>query len=339
MATSSKGLKFLRRAMQASPEIREELVVLKQAPSGTNARNLTAGYHGRVAAELGEDALNDEDIDMRSPFAGLRFDEYPIRVPESGVLEEIAIGVDPADGKGRSHDDWGIFADGRRADGHYVALEDASGDFDDGEAGKAVLALYDRWRGRAKRIVIVVEKNRGPRAETAIRNGYLARELERLEQEPGAARQPMPELVLVYRDKDKRITYLEVRPLYVAGLLHHVAGLAELEAQMVKCDPDDKRPKANDRIDGHVTGVFYLAKLHQPKGVDAEQLAAAAAAQCQIAARMNEALAGGAAAQPREIAPGILEPMKVAGAPPGDARAPAPRTVGRFSSWKTRTVF
>lgn len=257
VATTSKGLRFLHRAMAASKEAGDDHVVVKRGPRFTNAHNLTGGYYARIAAEQGESALDDVGTD--NPFAGLAFDEHPIRVAEAGDLDEIAICVDPADGKGPSHDDWGIGALGKRRGGHLVALEDASGDFDDTEAGEAVLALYERWRGRARRVRIVVESNRGPRATTAIRAGYLARELRALEaNEP---RRPMPEIVGVKRDRDKATAFRAIVPLYRSALLHHVAGLDRLEAQLRACDPGSRRPKVDDRIDWLTTGAHQLAEL------------------------------------------------------------------------------
>ena len=339
MATTRKGLRFVRRAMSASPEIRGELVCIKESPRHANAGNLTEGYYQRKTAELGEDALDDE-ADMENPFQGLAFDEEPYRAHLVGELDEIAIGIDPADGKGRAHDDWGLVAVGARPNGHLVALEDGSGDFDDAEAGAAVFAMVDRWRPFARRIVLVVENNRGPRAMSAVRAGYLARELKQLES--GGARTVPPEIVPTKRDKSKALAFGAIRPLYLAGLLHHMPGLALLETQMRKCDPEDKRPKANDRIDGLVTAVHYLAQLGAGAKEAAEEAARQleAAAACDMAARMNEALkalTGRHRAPPPGPGDGF-EAMKVPSAEPGDARYAAPPAPARIPSWRNRRV-
>jgi phage terminase large subunit-like protein len=166
--------------------------------------------------------------------------------------------VDPADGKGGDHDEWGIGAAARRSDRHVVALEDVSGSYDDAEAGERVLDLCGR-RGATK---IVVETNRGPRVLAALRAAHFARELRRLRSDPNAQPEPIPEIVPVTAKEGKRLRAGPVRTLYLDGLLHHASGMPLLERQMRQWDPDGpKRPRVDDRIDWLVHAVTYLRAL------------------------------------------------------------------------------
>jgi phage terminase large subunit-like protein len=226
-----------------------------------NRWNLTPGYFERMRRELGGDdfyqqELEDEDTSAASPFGGIDFDAAPVRVLEllRSDFEEIAIGVDMAGGKGGGHDEWGIVAGGRRGDGHVVGLEDASGSFDDAEAGEAVLALAERW-GATR---VVVETNRGPGAITVINAAWQRR---RAEGRTGRLH-GLPELIGVVARDQKRLRAGELRPLYLGGTLHHGPGLAWLERQAREWDPDaPRRPRVDDRIDAWVHLVHYLARL------------------------------------------------------------------------------
>ena len=242
---------------------------------GSNAGNLAAKWRKNLKAELGEvggslirQELDDEDVSAASPFAGLEFDRAPIRILEvrSEDLDEVVVAVDPSDGKGGDHDEWGIGAAARLKNRHVLALEDASGSYDDAEAGEKILGLAER-RGARK---IVCETNRGPRVLTAIRAAHLARELARLRADPNAAPRPMPELVPITAKEGKKLRAGELRTLYVDGLLHHLAqlGVADtrggeersLERQQREWDPDGpRRPRVDDWIDWLVHAVHYLA--------------------------------------------------------------------------------
>ena len=263
VATTRRGLRRLRRLMSAHTETAGERIAIKSplAPRA-NAQNLTPGYFERVQAEHGGDALEDEDGGENSPFRGLDFDEPPIRLQTVARedLEELVVAVDESGGKGPGHDLWGINVSGRRHDGHAVALEDASGSFDDAEAGEAILDACERW-GALK---IVVETNRGDRVLTVLRAAWYRRAHEKRLGKMLA----LPEIVRVVARDAKRLRAGELRPLYLDGLagsiLHHGPhpSLRLLEAQQRGWDPDAaKHPQQDDRIDAWVHAVFHLLAL------------------------------------------------------------------------------
>jgi phage terminase large subunit-like protein len=263
-ASTRRGIDVIRNLLGAGPGGPIDGVLIRRAPIGANRFNTVANLRARVHAVAGGDLarqdMDDEDTSAASIFGGLDFDAPPIRVLEvlRADLDEAIVAVDPADGKGGDHDEWGIGAAGRRRDKHVVALEDVSGSYDDAEAGEKILDLCER-RGATK---IVVETNRGPRVLSALRAAHFARELRRLRADPNAQPQPMPEIVPVNAKEGKRLRAGPVRTLYLDGLLHHVAGMPLLERQQRQWDPDGpKRPRVDDRIDWLVHAVTYLRAL------------------------------------------------------------------------------
>jgi phage terminase large subunit-like protein len=258
VATTRRGTTLLRKILKGNTR-----GVLVRRPDDTqiNRFNVAAGHHQQMQDELGGSDFwrqegDDEDISVSSPFAGLDFDAPPIRILEAprSDFAEIVVIIDPADGKGGDHDEWGIGAAGRRHDRHVVALEDASGSYDDDEAADKALELCERW-GAVK---VVGEGNRGvARIQTVLRAAYYKRELER-----GGNRRPLPELVPVTARDGKKLRAGPLRALYLQGMLHHVAGLPVLERQQREWDPDGpKRPRQDDRIDWLVHAVHHLADL------------------------------------------------------------------------------
>jgi len=303
VATTKRGTLLLEKLLAGKMT---GVVVRRPADPQANRNNLHARFFKGTAADLrgtafGADEVDDEDRDPNSPFAGLDFDKAPIRVFEAGEMVESVVIVDPADGKGPSHDEWGIGAAGRRRDRHVVALEDNSGSYDEAEAGNKVLDLCER-RGITR---IVVETNRGPRVLSALRAAHYRRELDRLAADPKALPRPLPELIPVNAMEGKKLRASPLRTLYLDGMLHHMPGLDGLERQQREWDPDaPKRPRVDDRIDWLVHACHHLADLAAKHLVTPE-----------------EAYDGFAEAQARMPARGWFE------APQGATRAPRSREV------------
>lgn len=343
VATTKRGTSLLRKLLEGKPEH----VLVRELQIGSNRGNLNARHAAQMKAELGDVAadlyrqdMENEDVSAQSPFADLPWDR--VHLFEVRDIEETVVAVDPADGKGGTHDEWGIGAVGRRADRHVVALEDASGSYSDAEAGEVILDLCERrgaWR-------IAAEANRGPRVVSVIRAAHFARELRRRDLDADAERRPMPEVVPVIAREGKVLRAGPVRTLYLDGLLHHAPGLdvldrrggeaRSLEKQMREWDPSaPKRPRSDDRIDWLVHGVVYLADLAgKPGQSTAAEDEAEAVMQAAAAADFNASL--GARARGRMPEPG---PMKVPGALIGDARYAGPAGVGRSGGWRQRKVF
>lgn len=194
-----------------------------------------------------------------NPFRGLEFDKPPIRVAEPGELVELVVGVDPAEGSSEKHDEWGIGCAGKRIDKHVVGLEDASNRYDSDAAGAMVLEVLDRWADRFPnaRRVIVAEKNRGEdRVRSTINAAYWKRVHE------GKSRRPPPEIIGVRAKDGKDLRAGDLRGLYLAGLLHHLPGMARCETQQRGWNPlAPKGPAQDDRIDWLTHAVHHLGDL------------------------------------------------------------------------------
>lgn len=345
VATTKRGTSLLRKLLEGKPEH----VLVRELQIGSNRGNLNARHAAQMRAELGDVAadlyrqdMENEDVSAQSPFADLPWDR--IHLHEVRDIDRTIVAVDPADGKGGAHDEWGVGAVGHRSDRHLVALEDVSGSYSDAEAGEAILNLCERrdaWE-------IAAEANRGPRVVSVIRAAHFARELRRRDENPSAERRPMPEVVSVIAREGKVLRAGPVRTLYLDGLLHHAPGLdvldrrggeaRSLEKQMREWDPlAPKRPRSDDRIDWLVHGVTYLADLAgKPGQRTAAEEEAEADRQARAAAEYNQGLQ--ARARGRTPEPG---PMKVPGAPPGDARYDGPVGVGRGGGgggWRKKRV-
>lgn len=312
LATTRRGIDTLRKYLKGDVAG----VLVRRPPNlSINRFNLTANHAQQMQAEMGDtdfhrQEMEDEDISSESPFHGLEFDKPPIRILQAlrSEFSQIVVIVDPADGKGGDHDEWGIGAAGRRHDRHVVALEDASGQFDDNEAADKVLELVERWGART----IVFEKNRGEKHVTRVlQAAHWRRQLEQ-----GAEKvRPLPDFVGVTAREGKKLRAGPLKALYVQGLLHHVAGLGALERQQREWDPDGpKRPRQDDRIDWLVQACHHLADLGGDGGPTLDQVAGIAE---RVARMQAGASAAGAAAGARESL------IKSDTVPPGDPRAPA----------------
>lgn len=267
VATTRRGTTMLRKLLDGKVD-----GVLMKRPTDlrVNRFNLSRKMYNSLLAEIGgtdllRQELYDEDISASSPFAGLNFDVAPIRVFEAprGSFAEVVVCVDPSDGKGGGHDDWGIGAAGRRHDRHVVALDDETGQYDDDEAGAKVIEMAERWGARK----VIVERNRGEkRVASVIKAAHYKRRYERGDD----ALVPLPEIIGVTAKEAKKLRAGPLRALYLEGMLHHVAGLAALERQQREWEPDGpKRPRQDDHIDWWVHAVMHLAGLEAGAGATA----------------------------------------------------------------------
>ncbi|MEQ9319775.1 MAG: hypothetical protein RIF41_11495, partial [Polyangiaceae bacterium] len=278
----------------------------ERPPIRPNIFNLSYAYYETTEQELGDSdfyrrEMLGEKVSATSPFSGLEFDSAPIRVLHAAraEFEEIVIAVDPAEGKGGDHDEWGIGAAGRRHDGHIVALDDASGSFDDDEAAAEVMRLCEVWNASK----IIVESNRGKRVRNAIVAAYYQRELEVAKAAGDTERVSleMPEIVPIQAKDGKQLRAGPLRVLYLQGTLHHVSGLKLLEKQQREWKPaGPKKPRQDDRIDWLVHAVHFLANLGELGATAAQQLSG-------LAEATDKALSG--AQRKKDQAPERPNPM------------------------------
>ncbi len=332
VATTSGGLRYLRRTMQKTPELRSELVCIKQAPARANANNLTAGYHARITAEQGDDALDDEEIDMGSPFAETKFDE--IRAPAlPRDLKRVLVSIDPATSSATHSCEVGMVGQALDVRDVVYAVKDASRVCSAEVWPGVAWDLLDELRALAPpgcRFGFLVETNKGGNQPAA-----LLRQEEKIRK--GRRGEPMTsgvEIIEVYAAKSKAGRATQIPRLIPSGQLRHLHGLEKLEAALKKLADDGAKL---DNADAYVHGVVELAQLGAATPEDA---AAVAAEQCALAAGMNEALRGRApGAGPVPAADGSIAPERFAWAPPGDSRAIAPRAPAARANWRGRTMF
>lgn len=235
-------------------------LVRRPADVFANRYNLAASFFEELAVEVDKDfydaAVYGTKIPNMSPFSGINFGASPVRVLSARPddFAEVVVAVDPSDGKGGTHDDWGIGAAGRLHDRHIVAIEDRSGQCTEDEGADAALDLCVAWGAR----VIVVESNRGPRVRSAIKAAFYKRIAEGNQDVPSE----IPEIVGVTATDGKKLRAGPLRRLYLQGMLHHTPNLAALERQQKAWRPDGpKRPRQDDRIDWLVHAVTHLGGL------------------------------------------------------------------------------
>ena len=163
-------------------------------------------------------------------------------------LTRIVVALDPAGGDTPGHDESGIVAAGRAADGHYYVLADKTGKHSADARGRETCLLALELGADA----IVVETNYG--GDMARQNVVQAwAELERQGKTRGL---PMPRIVDVTAKKGKRLRAEPIAQLYENGMVHHCAEFPALETQMVTWLPGMDSP---DRMDAAVHALTELA--------------------------------------------------------------------------------
>lgn len=248
-------------------------IVRTESTTDDNIGNLAQDLIEQIESQYG--GTETEDAERRgillrrsrsSPFHGLDFNAPPIRITSQPLeeLELLALGVDPADGVGPKNDEWGIVISAKRFDRHLVTLEDLSEVLDSDAAAERIIDAAERWAVACPRarVVIVVEVNRGEAKVRATLNAaYYRRRSEALERGATPPR-PLPEIVAVRAGESKTLRASETRPLFAAGMAHHLPGLVALEGQALALRPEaPKRPRQDDHVDAEVHAIFFLANL------------------------------------------------------------------------------
>lgn len=168
-------------------------------------------------------------------------------VTEAGDMQRIVVAVDPsgAAGDGEQADSIGIVVVGKRADGRFVVIEDATCDM--GPAGWGRRAVERYHAHKADRIV--AERNfGGAMVESVIKT----------------ADRNVP-IRLVTASRGKAVRAEPIAALYEQGRVDHLPGLEELEHQMLHMTLSgyvgDGSP---DRVDALVWGLSDLAFVDRP---------------------------------------------------------------------------
>src|SRR5262249_17961854 len=253
-----------------------------------NRNNLAAKYFRQMEAEFdGSDLLaqelDDQEIATSAPFEGIDFGLLRSPRPSRNDLKAVAIGVDPARTAGASSCEIGIVGGGIDARDHLYALEDASGLMSPTEWPGRVLDLAARLEAN----YLVVEVNVGG-------GGQLGPELIRQEERLRRARAGKPavstiEICQVRSDKSKAKRATALRPLYVAGQVHHCDGLQQLERQLRELD--DTEGRRNDRADAWVHVARALAGVGDDAATDPSEQLVGLAERVQVAQQQQQARA------------------------------------------------
>ncbi|MGA5009064.1 terminase large subunit domain-containing protein [Streptomyces koyangensis] len=163
-------------------------------------------------------------------------------------LSRIVVAIDPSGGAGGAHDETGIVAAGRTADGQYYVLEDRSGRHGANAWGREACLRAVELRADA----FVVETNFGGDMTKQV----LIQAWQELERQDATAGMPMPRIVEVVAKQGKRLRAEPIAQLYEQGLVHHVGEWPALETQMVTWLPGMDSP---DRMDAAVHALTELA--------------------------------------------------------------------------------
>lgn len=334
--TTPDGVSFIDHMLQGKSR---GLLLRPLGRPEDNAGNLSPAFLRNTVTDMREAGTwtNKPGI---SPFA--RTDFPALRLEACPRLVELAVAIDPARSSGPNSCEVGIVGGGRDARDTVHVRYDASAILDGGRDGwpKVAWDLAEQLQREhpGAPFHFVIESNTGTsppmdllRAEERARCRYrgdpevniVAITVVRSGKDK-CARARLPALIAAQgqvRLSDQ--PRLDDEPGYV------------LEGQLRSLTPDGKN---SDRADAMVHLVNDLARLSDEKAIardatEQEQTEQANAQALQVAA-MNAALSGRTPVQPRED-----EVMKVAGAPPGDARHPGSPAPLRFPSWRKRSMF
>lgn len=267
-----------------------------------------------------------------SPFAAMDF--AALRLDACPPLVEIGIAIDPADTSGGRACEVGIVGGGRDARDVVHVRRDVSDQLDSDHWPAVAWDLAEELQAEFPGVPwhFVVETNRGRSPPAALLRGEEKLRLAKR----GKPAIPTCEIREVRADRDKCERAVSPAGIAARGYVRFARGLGTLEGQMRNLTPAGKN---SDRADAAVHLVSDLAGLDEKsaraaaeQASEADEAAAQAAAAAEMSARLAALRRG---AQPE---PG---PMKVEGAPPGDARhaGPEPRTASRPAmSWRSRGV-
>lgn len=326
--TTPDGVEFIDRMLKGKTR---GLLLRQLGRPEDNAGNLAPGYLRNTVADMREAGTwtNKPGI---SPFA--RTDFPALRLDVCPPLIEIAVAIDPARSSGPNACEVGIVGGGRDARSTVHVRYDCSAILGGGRDGWPSVAwdLAEQLQSEhpGARFRFIVESNTGTSPPMdLLRAEERVRLVRRGEPEVNTV-----EIVPVRSGKDKCARARLPAMVAAQGQVRFADDVGTLEGQLRSLTPDGKN---SDRADAAVHLVNDLAHLGDEKAIareatDHEETQAANAQTLEVAAMNAAAVArrGGVAPEP-----GV---MKVAGAPPGDARYPGPPPMTRQPNWRQRSV-
>jgi phage terminase large subunit-like protein len=343
--TTEDGLALLREVL-GDDLVAAGVLVIDLGPSEANAGNLDPNYFKTKAALDAQGLWNP--IGSSSPWAKLTPAQWrAMRLDACPPLVELCVSIDPNKGGTTRPCEVGIIGGGRDARSTVHTRHDRSAVLDSGVSGWPKVA----W----DLAVELQEDNPGVPWHFVFETNVGKDRAEPLRAEERARRRrgervPLPRGGWADADNRSEVSACEFHwiradrdkcrraemPAHQAaqGQVKHAPGLDKLEGQQRNLTPTGTDSDGADAENHMITDLAGLGEKAAAEGVTAEE----AADQCAIAATLTARLASrGRPTQPVEVAPGILEPMKVEGALPGDSRYAGPhRGAGRAPTWRTR---
>jgi len=327
------------------------VTVIDLGPSEANAGNLDESYF--TAKEGMERAGVWDPVASVSPWREIAPGENPgesggltaaqwARVRDYGpdvALGELGVSIDPNKQGSSRPCEVGIVGGGRDAIDMLRVTHDRSAVLDGGAEGwpKVAWDLAEelaRLHPDAPFPAFVLESNVGKVYADLLyaeeRNRRKARG------EPGV--NARCKVIFVRADRDKCVRAEAPARVAAQGQVRFAAGLHKLQGQLRNLTPKGLDSDGADACNHLLTHLGQLAEGE--KIMTEQQKVVAAEAQCAAALELTQRIRnGGRPPGPREVAPGILAPQKVDGAPVGDARGPdAPRVAGRGATWRSRAA-
>ena len=322
--TTPDGAEFIRALVARE---RAGVLTMDLGAVENNRGNLAANFVDLVVNDL-RAAGQWNALGESSPFAPLPLES--MRLEACPDLVELAVAIDPSLG---GPCEVGIVGGGIDARSNVHVRYDASDRLDGGASGWPSVAwdlaerlMTEHPEAPRERFRFVIETNRGSvppmdllRAEE--RNRNLARG------RPGVSSVNITPI----RSSKNKCERARLPALIAAqGQVRFAPGLTTLYGQLRSLTPDGKN---SDRADAAVHLINDLAGLGEKEAAAmAEKVTAVEGAKRQVdaLAKMSDALAG------RSSAPKEGDVIKVAGAPPGDARYPGPPPVAQAVPWQRR---
>lgn len=239
VATTPRPIPLLRQLIQ------DETTIVTRGSTYDNAANLSPSFIERIKARYEGTRLGRQEI------AAELLDDVPgalwtaslfKRVKDLGEFQRIVVGVDPSGASGEDDDgadEIGIVVAGKRHDGTYAIIEDASCKLSPSGWGRRSV---ERYRDHLADAIIAERNFGGAMVEAVIRTANQNAKVK-----------------LVTASRGKAVRAEPVAALYEQGRVDHAAGLEELEDQMMHMTSSgyvgDGSP---DRLDAAVWAVTEL---------------------------------------------------------------------------------
>jgi len=322
--TTPDGAEFIRALVAGE---RRGVLTIDLGAVENNRGNLASNFVDHVVHDLRAAGLWSAAGDV-SPFASVPLET--LRLEATPDLVETAVAIDPALSSGPQSCEVGIVGGGRDERSTVHVRHDSSAILDGGAMGwpKVAWDLAEELQREQPKAPFhfVIEVNRGATPPMDL----LRAEERNRRQARGLSAVSLVEIRT--RTSTKNKCERARAPAFIAnqGQVRFAPGLTTLQGQLRMLTPNGKN---SDRADAAVHLINDLAGLGEKEAAAAAEAhteAERAKAQTRAMAEMNAAMG------PRPQ--GDPGPMKVEGAPPGDARHPGqPRAMAR-PGWQQRKV-